>query len=151
MRIVSLLASATEIVAALGYQNHLVGRSHECDYPPEVLSLPVVSSVQIDIHATSAHIDAQVRQRMGQPRPDDPALAALSIYAIDLELLQELRPDVILTQTQCEVCAVSLREVRQAIAQLTSLSFSSDHLTCPLPAPRCLGRCWENRKRSWLP
>jgi len=82
VRIVSLLASATEMVAALGYRDYLVGRSHECDYPPEVLALPVVSTVQIDIHASSAEIDAQVRQRMQQPKPDDRALEALSIYAM---------------------------------------------------------------------
>jgi iron complex transport system substrate-binding protein len=142
MRIVSLLASATEMVVALGYRDCLVGRSHECDYPPEVLSLPVVSSVQIDIHATSAHIDAQVRQRMQQPKPDDPALAALSIYAIDLELLQELRPDVILTQTQCEVCAVSQRDVTWAIAQLTGLSPQVVSL-----APYRLQDVWEDVRR----
>jgi iron complex transport system substrate-binding protein len=117
-------------------------RSHECDYPPEVLSLPVVSSVQIDIHATSAQIDAQVRQRMQQPKPDDPALTALSIYAIDLELLQELRPDVILTQTQCEVCAVSQRDVTWAIAQLTGLSPQVVSL-----APYRLQDVWEDIRR----
>jgi len=130
------------MVVALGYQDSLVGRSHECDYPPEVLSLPVVSSVQIDIHATSAQIDAQVRQRMHQPKPDDPALAALSIYAIDLELLQELRPDVILTQTQCEVCAVSQRDVTQAIAQLAGLSPQIVSL-----APYQLQDVWEDVRR----
>lgn len=142
MRIVSLLASATEMVSALGYQDHLVGRSHECDYPPEVLALPVVSTVQIDIHATSAEIDAQVRQRIHQPKPDHPALQALSIYAIDLELLQQLRPDVILTQTQCEVCAVNERDVRQAIAQLTGL-----HPQVVSLAPYRLQDVWEDVRR----
>ncbi len=142
MRIVSLLASATEMVAALGYRDHLVGRSHECDYPPEVLALPVVSTVQIDIHATSAEIDAQVRQRIHQPKPDNPALQALSIYAIDLELLQQLRPDVILTQTQCEVCAVNERDVRQAIAQLTGL-----HPQVVSLAPYRLQDVWEDVRR----
>jgi iron complex transport system substrate-binding protein len=142
VRIVSFLASATEMVAALGYQDHLVGRSHECDYPPEVLALPVVSIVQIDIHATSAEIDAQVRQRIHQPKPDNPALQALSIYAIDLELLRQLRPDVILTQTQCEVCAVSERDVRQAIAQLTGLYPQVVSLT-----PYRLQDIWEDMAR----
>ena len=62
VRVVSLLASATEMVAALGCLDQLVGRSHECDYPPEVLALPVVSKVQIDIQASSAAIDAQIKQ-----------------------------------------------------------------------------------------
>jgi iron complex transport system substrate-binding protein len=122
MRIVSLLASATEMVAALGCLDQMVGRSHECDYPLEVRALPVVSTVQIDINASSAQIDAQVKQLAQHKRePEDPALKALSIYAIDVDKLQELRPDVIFTQTQCEVCAVSERDVTLAIAKLTGL------------------------------
>jgi len=122
MRIVSLLASATEMVAALGCLDQMVGRSHECDYPPEIRALPAVSTVRIDINASSAEIDAQVKQRaQNKLEPEDPALKALSIYAIDVDKLQELRPDVIFTQTQCEVCAVSERDVTQAIAQLTGL------------------------------
>jgi iron complex transport system substrate-binding protein len=122
MRIVSLLASATEMVAALGCLDQLVGRSHECDYPPEVRSLPVMSTVRIDVETSSAQIDAQVKQLARQRDPQDPALRALSIYAIDVDKLQAARPDVILTQTQCEVCAVSERDVTQAIAQLTGLT-----------------------------
>lgn len=122
MRIVSLLASATEMVAALGCLDQLVGRSHECDYPPEVQSLPVVSRVQINVDTSSAEIDAQVKQLAREKtRPADPALKALSIYAIDVQQLEALRPDVIFTQTQCEVCAVSERDVMQAVAQLTGL------------------------------
>lgn len=122
MRIVSLLASATEMVAALGCFDQLVARSHECDYPPPVLSLPVVSRVQIDTNASSVDIDAQIKQLAQSARePRDAALKALSIYAIDVAMLQELRPDVIFTQTQCEVCAVSERDVTRAVAQLTGL------------------------------
>jgi len=100
----------------------MVGRSHECDYPPEVRLLPVVSTVQIDINVSSAEIDAQVKQMaQNKHEPEDPALKALSIYAIDIDRLQELRPDVIFTQTQCEVCAVSERDVIKAIARLTGL------------------------------
>src|SRR6266487_1392648 len=110
------------MVAALGCLDQMVGRSHECDYPPEVRLLPVVSTVRIDINASSAQIDAQVKQLAQEKRePEDPALKALSIYAIDIDKLQELRPDVIFTQTQCEVCAVSERDVIQAIAHLTGL------------------------------
>ena len=84
MRIISLLASATEMIAALGCLDQMVGRSHECDYPPEVQALPVVSTVQIDTNESSAQIDAQVKQLALQKRePEDPALKALSIYAID--------------------------------------------------------------------
>ncbi len=122
MRIVSLLASATEMIYALGCQDQLVGRSHECDYPPEVQALPVVSKVQIDISASSAQIDAQVREMARDAlTPERAALKALSIYAIDTELLQQLQPDVIFTQTQCEVCAVSERDVIAALRQLTGL------------------------------
>src|SRR5438045_9273634 len=113
MRIVSLLASATEMIYALGCLDQLVGRSHECDYPPEVQSVPVVSRVQIDIDTSSAQIDAQIKQLAH--KSEDPALKALSIYAIDVEQLQTLQPDVIFTQTQCEVCPVSERDVMQAV------------------------------------
>src|SRR5438128_2870190 len=122
MRIVSLLASATEMIAELGCLDQLVGRSHECDYPPEVKALPVVSTVQIDIDTNSAQIDAQIKQlAQASISPQDAALKALSIYAIDFEQLQALRPDVIFTQTQCEVCAVSERDVMRAVQQLTGL------------------------------
>lgn len=122
MRILSLLASATEIVAELGCIENLVGRSHECDYPPQVINLPVVSTVQIALDVSSAEIDAQVKQVARQRvMPENPALKALSVYTIDIEKVQALRPDVILTQTQCEVCAVSERDVVQAIDQLTGL------------------------------
>jgi iron complex transport system substrate-binding protein len=128
MRIVSLLASATEMIYALGCQDQLVGRSHECDYPPEVQALPVVSKVQIDTSASSAQIDAQIRDlaRNASGRDESAptqsaAIKALSIYAIDVGLLQSLQPDVIFTQTQCEVCAVSERDVTAALQQLTGM------------------------------
>ena len=122
MRVVSLLASATEMIAELHCLDQLVARSHECDYPSEVLSLPVVSKVQIDVETSSATIDQQIK-RLSQSTiaTANSALKALSIYAIDVSLLQELRPDVIITQTQCEVCAVSERDVMQAVEQLTGL------------------------------
>ena len=143
MRIVSLLASATEMVVALGCLDQLVARSHECDYPPRVLSLPVVSRVQIDTSASSAGIDAQIKQlAQSALEPRDVALRALSIYAIDVALLQDLRPDVILTQTQCEVCAVSERDVTRAVAQLTGLQPRIVSL-----APYRLADVWEDIMR----
>jgi iron complex transport system substrate-binding protein len=122
MRVVSLLASASEMIVALGCIDQLVARSHECDYPSDVLSLPVVSRVQIDVETSSAHIDQQIK-RLSQSAivTENAALKALSIYAIDVALLQDLRPEVIITQTQCEVCAVSERDVMQAVEQLTGL------------------------------
>jgi iron complex transport system substrate-binding protein len=122
MRVVSLLASATEMIAALGCLDQLVARSHECDYPRDVLSLPVVSRVQIDVESSSANIDAQIKQlSRSKLVTENAAIKALSIYAIDVAFLQELRPDVIITQMQCEVCAVSERDVMQAVEQLTGL------------------------------
>src|SRR5215472_9225672 len=100
MRVVSLLASATEMIAALGCLDQLVGRSHECDYPDAVRALPVVSQAQIDIETSSAEIDAQVKAISRAAQAEDAAMQALSIYRIDIEQLQRLRPDVIFTQTQ---------------------------------------------------
>ncbi len=143
MRIVSLLASATEMITALGCLDQMVGLSHECDYPPEVLQLPLVSNVQIDVNTSSAQIDAQIKQLAHkQEMQQDMALKALSIYAIDVEKLQELRPDVIFTQTQCEVCAVSERDVTEAVKQLTGLEPRIVSL-----APYRLQDVWEDLYR----
>ena len=106
-RIVTLLPSATEIVCALGFQAELVGRSHECDYPPEVRRLPVLTSPKFDAEGTSAEVDQRVRTILAD---------ALSVYRVDVDLLCGLKPDVIVTQSQCEVCAVNIRDVEQAAA-----------------------------------
>jgi iron complex transport system substrate-binding protein len=108
-RIVSLIASATEIVCALGCEDQLVGRSHECDFPPGIERLPACSSPKIDVHGTSRQIDDRVKAVLQQ---------ATSVYAVDAELLDRLEPTVILTQTQCEVCAVSLKDVEAAVCEL---------------------------------
>jgi iron complex transport system substrate-binding protein len=108
-RIVSLIASATETVAALGCRDRLVGRSHECDFPLDVCDLPVCTAAKINVHADSAEIDRQVKSLLAD---------AVSIYSVDAAVLQELRPDVIVTQSQCEVCAVSLKDVEQAVCAL---------------------------------
>lgn len=140
MRIVSLLASATEMIAALGCLDQLVGRSHECDYPPEVQRLPLVSTVQINTDASSAEIDAQIKQlTSSKAEVQENALRALSIYRIDAALLQQLRPDIIFTQTQCEVCAVSERDVTHALQQVTGLQPRIVSL-----APYRLNDIWED-------
>jgi iron complex transport system substrate-binding protein len=105
-RIVSLIASATEIVCALGFESDLVARSHECDYPPSVKRLPSVTAPKFDVTTSSLAIDQQVRSLVGQ---------GLSVYHVDAERLEALEPDVIVTQSQCEVCAVSLRDVERAV------------------------------------
>jgi iron complex transport system substrate-binding protein len=142
VRIVSLLASATEMVATLDSLDTLVGRSHECDFPPQVRALPVVSKVQIDTETSSANIDAQIKRLASSLYPEDAALQALSVYAIDTALLEQLRPDVILTQTQCEVCAVSERDVARAVQQLTGFQPRIVSLS-----PRRLNDVWEDLLR----
>ncbi len=139
MRVVSLLASATEMVAALGCLDQMVGRSHECDYPEAVQALPVVSQVQIDINTSSAEIDAQVKALSRAAKEENAAMKALSIYRIDIEQLQRLRPDIIFTQTQCEVCAVSERDVVQAVSQLIGIQPRIISL-----APYRLADVWED-------
>ncbi len=97
-RIVSMLASGTELLCALGLGHKLVGRSHECDHPPWVRSLPEVSRPTFAIDGTSREIDELVRARLHAGEP---------LYAVDEALLLELAPDLLVTQTHCEVCAVS--------------------------------------------
>jgi iron complex transport system substrate-binding protein len=110
-RIVSLIASATEIVCALGFEDQLVGRSHECDYPRSVKRLPQVTSPKFNVEGTSAEIDHRVKSIVQD---------ALSVYRVDAAVLEELKPTHIITQSQCEVCAVSLKDVEQAVCELTS-------------------------------
>jgi iron complex transport system substrate-binding protein len=105
-RIVSLIASATEIVCALGFEADLVGRSHECDFPEAVKRLPVCTAPKFDVHGSSREIDDRVKATLQQ---------AVSVYDVDAELLRRLKPDVLVTQAQCEVCAVSLRDVERAV------------------------------------
>ena len=99
--------SSTEICFGLG--DRVVGVSHECDFPPEVSGPRVLTSPKIDPHATSAEIDRQGRALVAD---------GLSVYRIDEERLRELRPDLIITQDVCEVCAVSFAEVREAAVRL---------------------------------
>ncbi len=106
-RIVSLLPAATEIVCSLGCEAWLVGRSHECDFPPSVESLPVCSRPRIDVSGSSRDIDDRVKQTLRD---------GLSLFEVDVEKLNELQPTLILTQAQCEVCAVSLADVEVALA-----------------------------------
>lgn len=106
-RIVTLLPSATEIVSALGFEAELVGRSHECDYPPSVVRLPVLTSPKFNVEGSSAEVDRRVRKILSE---------ALSVYRVDVDVLRTLKPDVIVTQSQCEVCAVSIRDVEEAAA-----------------------------------
>ena len=104
-RIVSLIASATEMVCALGFEDSLVGRSHECDYPESVRRLPICTEPKFPVTGSSLDIDQRVKSILKD---------GLSVYRVDENVLRQLRPDVIVTQAQCDVCAVSLRDVRPA-------------------------------------
>ena len=106
-RVVSLLPSATEIVVALGRESQLVGRSHECDFPPSVVDRPACTRSSIDSSRPSAAIDADVRDHLA---------AALTLYELDVPALAATQPDVILTQSQCEVCAIDQRQVEAELA-----------------------------------
>ena len=122
-RIASLLPAATEVVTALGAGDRLVARSHACDHPPRVLELPAMTGSHIDACASSATIDAQVRAR---------ALDGLSLFRVDTDALAGCRPDLVLTQDRCTVCAVPYAEVAGAVARLTGgaalLSLSPERL-----------------------
>ena len=109
-RVVSLIASATEIACALGRGGWLVGRSHECDFPAEVLGLQALTAPKFEVAGASAEIDARVRAIVRD---------GLSVYRVDGEALRALEPDVILTQDHCEVCAVSLADVTAATCTWT--------------------------------
>ena len=109
MRIVSLLPSATEIVCEIGLGHQLVGVTHECDYPASVLNLPKVTKTLIPHNATSKEIDGLVRERLKSER---------ALYSLDMPTLERLRPDLIVTQALCDVCAVAESEVAAAACSL---------------------------------
>lgn len=109
LRIVSLLPSATEIVCALGLRDRLVGVSHECDFPADVVGLPVLTRAKLDASRPSAQIDRDVRTLLAE---------GLGLYAIDVDGLRALRPDLIVTQDQCDVCAVSYETVCAAVREI---------------------------------
>ncbi len=104
MKIVSLLPSATEIVHSLGYTNHLVGVSHECDYPQSVVYLKKLTTSKLKDSLSSIKIHKDIQYFLDQ---------SLSVYKVNSELLRTLNPDVIITQSQCNVCAVSVDQVEK--------------------------------------
>lgn len=108
MRIVSLLPSATELISAIGADDLLVGRSHECDFPASIADRPVLTGQRT--HASSSReIDAQVRESLRSGE---------SLYTLDVDRLRALKPDVILTQDLCEVCSIDLNTVRGVVAEM---------------------------------
>lgn len=133
LKIISLLPSATEIIAALGLSDALVGRSHECDFPPEVEKLPVCTEARLDSNKPSSEIDRNVSQLVQD---------AISIYQIKLDVIDQLQPTSIVTQDQCDVCAVSLAEVENALSQLTHTKPQVISLQ-----PKVLGDIWDDIQR----
>jgi len=132
-RIVSLIPSGTEIVAALGFQEQLVGRSHECDYPASVAELPVCTASRVDAGGTSRQIEDEVRAKL---------VDAVALYDVHTDVLRQARPTLIVTQAQCEVCAVSLRDVEQAVCGL----FESRPKIVSLE-PMALADVWNDVRR----
>ena len=116
MRVVSLLAGATEIVCALGAGEMLVGRSHECDNPSWVRGLPACSEPAFDISVSSRGIDAEVRRRLHAGEP---------LYHIDMELIRKLQPDLVITQSHCDVCAVTPADLERGSCALAAPSLRS--------------------------
>ena len=108
-RVVSLLPSSTEIIHALGCGDRLVGRSHECDYPAGIDGLPPCTAPKFDPNGTSREIDERVKAVLQD---------AVSVYDVDTALLDDLAPDIVVTQSQCELCAVSLSDVQAAVREL---------------------------------
>ena len=106
VRIVSLLASGTELCCALGAGDQLVGRSHECDFPPWVKRLPAVSEPTFDVSGTSGQIDRLVRERLRAGQP---------LYRVDAQAIARLAPDILITQTHCEVCAVTPEDLAHGV------------------------------------
>lgn len=132
-RIISLLPSATEMVWALGCGGQLVGRSHECDFPAEVTSLPVCTESKLLPNSSSRQIDEQIHNLLG---------ASLSIYRLNLRRMQELKPDLIITQAQCDVCAASEADVTKALGNWPGTPPQVLSLT-----PRRLADVWEDLRR----
>lgn len=109
MNIVSLLPSATEIICSLGLRDQLVGVTHECNYPQSVVGLPIVTKTLNPHGISSLEIDQHVRQQLNTQK---------ALYSLRMEVLEELKPDIIVTQALCEVCAVSEDEVLDAVCSL---------------------------------
>jgi len=115
VRVVSLLAGATEIVCALGAGEMLVGRSHECDNPSWVRRLPACSEPAFDVSVSSGEIDAEVRRRLHAGEP---------LYQIDMELIRDLQPDLVITQSHCDVCAVTPADLERGACAIGARQLS---------------------------
>lgn len=129
----SLLASATETVCALGCADRLVGRSHECDYPDSIAHLPSCTEPKFAVEGTSYEIDARIKAIVQE---------GLGVYRVFADQLDALRPDIILTQSQCEVCAVSLKDVEAAVCEMIASQPAIVSLE-----PNSLADVWRDMQR----
>ena len=130
MKVVSLLPSATEIISRLGLEKNLVGVSHECDFPESVALLPKLTSSSINAELSSSNIHKSVMEVMKR---------AVSVYDLNLELLTSLKPDFIITQDLCDVCAVSFEQVEQACQEVLDKNARIISLK-----PKVLGDIWDD-------
>lgn len=132
-RIASLIASATEIVAALGFEKDIACRSHECDFPPSVQSIPSITEPKLPVAESSYRIDERIKAILAE---------GISVYRVDADALCRHSPDIVITQTQCEVCAVSLSDVQAALAEWTGSKPRIVSL-----APNALDDVWADIRR----
>jgi iron complex transport system substrate-binding protein len=132
-RIVSLIASASEILNSLGLTRDQVGRSHECDFPPEITALPVCTAPAFATGGSSAEIDQRVKAQIAN---------ALSVYEVSREMLDQLQPTHVITQTQCRVCAVSLDDVERAL-----IGWVSSRPKLIALEPNALADVWSDIRR----
>jgi iron complex transport system substrate-binding protein len=132
-RVASLLPSATEILCALGLEDRLVGVSHECDYPAGVVGRPVLTEPKVSAHGTSVEIHAEVERAVRE---------GLAVYRVKTEDLRAASPDLIVTQDQCRVCAVSLDDVERATRQVLG-----HEVTIVSLQATCLTELWRDIAR----
>ena len=135
-RVVSLLGASTETIYRLGLGHLLVGRSHECDWPPQVANLACVSAPRLDVDASSsATIDATVRERAAEGQP---------MYKLDDNVISELRPDLIIAQDHCRVCAITPADLARAGAKAQSSSVTCNNIKQLVVRHATLEECMEN-------
>lgn len=144
MRIVSLLPSTTEIVCALDKGHKLVGRSHECDFPADVRALPICTAPKFQADGTSYEIDQRVKALLQE---------GLSVYRVDEDQLAKLKPDVIITQDHCAVCAASVDEVKKAAHSrlgddVTIISVSPTDLSSVINSIRTIAQAIDATKAA---
>ena len=133
MRIASLLLSATEMVCAVGARDELVGISHECDYPSGLAGLPILTRTRKKLPRASGDIDRAVREIL---------MDAVAVYEIEVERMAAAKPDVIVTQDLCDICAVSIDDVRRVISELARQDVEIVSLK-----PTNLGDVWADVRR----